>query len=104
MMHIAFSVNNVPIRLTEERLKHICKAHPEMQGRENEIIEVLNKPNLVQQGDAGSLLATKKFDKTPVSNNKYLIVAYKELNSTDGFVLTAFYSSRLRDRKIIWKD
>jgi len=103
-MKIAFSVNGVPIRLTQERVEHIHKNHTEMKGEEDKIPEVVNNPDLVQQGDAGSLLAVKKFDNTPVTKNKYLTVAYKEHSPTDGFVLTSYYSSNLRNRKILWKN
>ena len=103
-MKIAFSVNGVPIRMTEKQLKHIHDNHPEMKTEEDNALETLNDPDLVQQGDAGSLLAIKKFDKTPVTNNKHSNLAYKEISQTDGFVLTAFYSSKLRNRKIIWKN
>lgn len=74
-----------------------------MQGNEDGILETINNPDLVQQGDVGSLLAIKKFDKTIVTENKNLIVAYKELSQTDDFILTAFFSSRIKNRKILWK-
>ena len=103
-MKIAFSVNGVPTKLTEKQLKHIYNNHPEMKTEEDRILETVSNPNLVQQGDVGSLLAIKKFDKTPVTNNKYLNVAYKEPTQTEGFVLTAFYSNKLKNRKIIWEN
>ena len=103
-MLIAFSVNGVPIRLTRERIDHIARGHPEMLNKENDILEAINAPELVQKGDAGSLLAIKKFRKTPVTNDKYLVVAYKELTDDNGFVLTAHYSSDLKRRLVIWKS
>ena len=103
-MKIAFSVRGVPIRLTSERMSHIVKGHPEMEGKEAEILQAINAPDLVQQGDSGSLLAIKKFDKTPVTDNKYLVAAYKESSSEDGFVLTAYYSSELKRRSELWKS
>jgi len=101
-MWSVFSVNGVPIRLTKERLGHIAHRHPELK-EEHSILETLNNPDLVQQGDAGTLLAVKKFDKTPLTENKYLSVVYREVTPQDGFVLTAYYSSTLRQRLIIWK-
>ena len=101
-MWIAFSVNGVPIRLTEERLEHIARRHSEVID-EHMILEVVNNPDLVQQGDAGTLLAIKKFDKSPVTENKHLAVVYRELQE-DGFVLTAYYSSTLKQRTIKWKN
>ena len=103
-MKIAFSVYGVPIRLTQERMAHIVKGHPELDKMEAEILQVINAPDIVQQGDSGALLAVKKFGKTPVTENKYLVVAYKELSETDGFVLTAYYSSELKRRSELWKN
>ncbi len=103
-MLLAFSVNGVPIRLTKERVAHIVKGHPEIAGKETDILEAINSPHIVQKGDAGSLLAIKKFRKTPVSDDKYLVVAYKESTDEDGFVLTAYYSSDLKGRLTIWKS
>lgn len=103
-MLLAFSVNGVPIRLTKERMAHIVKGHPEMAGKESDILEAINSPEIVQKGDAGTLLAIKMFHKTPVSESKYLVAVYKEVSSDDGFVLTAYYSSDLKGRLIIWKS
>src|SRR3989344_639726 len=103
-MKIAFSVAGVPIRLTSERMAHIVKGHPELMNKESEILETINLPEIVQNGDSSSLLAIKKFRKTPVTENKYLVAAYKESSSEDGFVLTAYYSSGLKGRLIIWKS
>ena len=100
----AFSVRGVPIRLTKERMAPIVKGHPELMNKENEILQIINAPEIVFQGDSGSLLAIKKFHKTPVTENKYLVVAYKESSESDGFVLTAYYSSDLKRRLIIWKS
>ena len=102
-MKLVFSVNGVPIRLSGERLKHIEGHHPETTNQEKEILETVNSPDCVQKGDAGTLLAIKKYGKTPVSENKYLVVAYKETSDTDGFVLTSYYQSDLRKRVTIWK-
>ena len=103
-MKLVFSVNGVPIRLTRERLKHITDHHPELAGGDYRILETLNTPDLVQKGDSGTLLAVKKYAKCPVSENKYLVVAYKESSESDGFVLTAYYQSSLRQRMILWKN
>jgi len=84
-MKISFSVNDVPVRLSEERFEHISLRHPEMKDSDEDILQTINNPEMVQRGDAGTLLAIKKFPKTPVAENKFLIVVYKELK------LTVFY-------------
>jgi|SRR3989344_8089392 len=102
-MRISFSVNNVPIRLSEERFQHIAARHREMKDSLLEILETIGNPDMVQKGDVGTLLAIKKFQKTPVSLSKFLVVVYKEEHSSSGFVLTAYYSNKPRNREILWK-
>ncbi len=102
-MKIVKSVNGVPIRLTAERLEHIERRHPEMSGEEDRILETLASPDYVQEGDSETLIAIKHFDKTPLTN-KYCATVYRELGEEDGFVLTAYLSSRPASwRKLIWK-
>ena len=97
-MKIGFSVNNVPIRLSKERFEHISSRHPEMKDSVSDILETINNPDLIQMGDAGTLLAIKKFPRTPVSEQKLLVVVYREVHPADGFVLTAYYTNKPRDR------
>jgi hypothetical protein len=57
----------------------------------------------VQEGDLDTLLATKVFSQTPVGE-KFLVVIYKEVGETDGFVLTAYFTKELsKRRRILWK-
>jgi len=103
-MKIIFSKHNVPIRITDERMVHIINNHPEMCGHEDRIIETITNPDIIFAGDFGEFLAVKLYIKTPVSENKYLIAAYKGINENDGFLITAYFSRRLGNwRKIIWK-
>lgn len=97
-MRITFSVNGVPIRLPEERWKeHIVSRHPELTDCLENVVETIGRPDFIQQGDIGTVLAIKQF------HDKYLVVIYKELNPADGFVLTAYFTKRLRRRTILWK-
>lgn len=102
-MKISFSVNDVPVRLSEERFEHISLRHPEMKDSDEDILQTISSPDMVQRGDAGTLLAIKKFPKTPVAEDKFLIVVYKEVDQANGFVLTAYFSSEPRKRAILWK-
>jgi len=62
-MRIGFSINNVPIRLSKERFEHISSRHPEIKDSISEILEILNNPDFVQKGDAGTLLAKRSYQK-----------------------------------------
>jgi hypothetical protein len=103
-MIIINSKNNISIRINSERLNHIIKGHPEMLGEIEKIKQTIESPEMILQGDYGELLAVRKYDKTPVSKEKYLIVAYKEVNSSNGFILTAYFSRKLnKRRKVLWQ-
>lgn len=74
-----------------------------MINEKGKIVETIGGPDIVQKGDFGTLLAIKFYKKTPLTS-KYLVVVYKELNKTDGFVLTAYFTNKFSERReIIWK-
>ena len=102
-MLIVQSHNGVPIRLTEERWRHVVARHPEMGTLREEVLETIVHPELIQGGDSGDILAVRFWPKTPLTG-KFLVVAYRELGNEDGFVLTAYLTNRPSDkRKILWK-
>lgn len=97
------SKNNLIIRLTDERIKHILVNHPEIGNCISWISDTIENPDLILGGDFGELLAVKLYSKTPVTNNKYLTVVYKE-SDEEGFILTAYFSRSVnKKRKRIWK-
>lgn len=50
-MKIVLSKNNIPIRITDERIIHIRNSHPEMVGEENKFSETIENPVLILEGD-----------------------------------------------------
>lgn len=102
-MEIVQSTNGVPIRLSEERWAHISRAHPEMGSQRECVVETVSAPELVQEGDAGELLAVRHYADTPLTS-KHLVVAYREVSAEDGFVVTAYLTRRpSRRRRVVWK-
>jgi hypothetical protein len=102
-MKIIRSIAGTPIRLTTERFGHIAKRHPEMADQQDRILETLGAPDYVQEGDSGTFIAVKSYPKTPLSQ-KSCAVVYRELNDVDGFVVTAYFTSRPAVwRRILWK-
>jgi len=98
-VEIAISVNGVPIRLTDERWFHIVENHDELAGMVFEILATVGEPDFVVKGWQDELLAVRKI------NSKYLVAAYKEIGGKDGFIITAFITSKIyqiKKRKIIW--
>jgi hypothetical protein len=103
-MDVAISINVIPIRLTDERWHHISIGHPEMADYYYEILETIENPAIVYQGNSGELIALSKQIQP---SGKFFVVVYKETDSKDGFVITAFLSNKqifFEKKKIIWKQ
>ncbi len=86
------------VRLTEERWAHIL-AHPEMAGQRERLIETLVQPDLVIATVKDEMVHTyhRLYESTPVTR-KFLVVAVK-MERDDAFVLTAYFTSRVKKRK-----
>lgn len=96
------SRNGVPIRLPEERWRHIERRHPELRGQRYRVVETIAEPDLIQEGDSGELLAVRWYPRTPLTE-KYLVVPYREATK-DGFVLTAYFTNAIAPhRRTSWK-
>jgi len=102
-MIIVFSVNEIPIRLTTERWEHILRRHPEMESEKVKVLETVENPDFIQEGDYGTLVAVKFYDETLLTS-KYLIVIYREIDKTDGFILTSYFTNKPNEKKkTTWK-
>ena len=69
------SRNGVPIRLTEERWRHIVGQHPEMERQREKALETLSEPGMIQEGDFGELLAIRRYAGTPLGEK---VVVYRK--------------------------
>ena len=99
MLERVLSKNGVFIRLTDERWAHITEEHCELAGLRLEVLETVVNPGRVLAGSEGELLAVRE-----LSGGKQLVVVYREFEK-DGFVITAFLTSRtksLERRTQIW--
>ena len=97
-MEIAQSVNRVPIRLTEERWSHIVNSHEDLAGYFGDVLYTIEEPEWVLRGQGGTLDAVRSYGA-----NRYLVVAYRELSKHDGFVITAYFASRINRRNVLWR-
>ncbi len=99
-MDAAISINDVPIRLTEERWFHIVETHDEMAGRYDEVLSSIEGADYVIQGYRNARVALKA-----VGKRKFMAVIYKEIDKKDGFVITAFLTSKVRIEKevVLWE-
>lgn len=89
------------VRFTQERLEHVLE-HPEMVGQLDRITETLRTPERVVASavDRSVHVYCRFYATTPVTS-KYMHVAIKLL-SDDAFVLTAYYSSRVKRGDPVW--
>lgn len=93
------SVNNVSIRLTDERWAHIIEEHCELAGLRLEVLEAVARPERILAGGEGEKLAIREQEP-----GKFLVVVYRELDH-DGFIITAFLTRRvhsLNRRQQLW--
>ena len=97
-MEIAYSVIRVPIRLTYERWYHITENHDDLASHFHEILETVEKPDIVVQENKGSLKPAKNFGK-----KKWLVAVYREISKSDGFVITAYFLSTKPKGETIWR-
>jgi len=98
ILDIVYSVNNVPIRLTDERWDHIVDNHPELATYYQEILEAVASPEYILRGYPGTLIGVLVFGRSA-----YLHVVYREINQADGFIVTAGFRNKLDRGKIIWR-
>ena len=89
------------IRLPAERWVHITEEHAEMAGYLYDVLETIQEPLTIFEGNSSELLAARE-----IENGKFIIVVYRELSKEDGFVITAFLTKRWKQierRKKIWQ-
>jgi hypothetical protein len=75
MMNTAKSVNGVTIRLPDERWVHIIEEHAEMAGYLYDVLETVQEPLAVFEGNEGELLAARE-----IESGKYIIAVYREVS------------------------
>ena len=100
MTDIVKSKNDVNIRMNEERWFHIIENHDEVAGYYDHVLECIENPDIIIKGYNNALIALKK-----ILNEKFLAVIYKETDKIDGFVITAYFTSKIKleREEILWK-
>ena len=93
------SINNIVIRLTEERWQHIIFAHIELENEIEFVLYAVSNPDYILKGTDDEFLAAiyKHADRL-------LVVVYKE-ETTDGFIITAYYTKKIEKllkKEILW--
>ncbi len=97
-MDIAYSIDGVPIRLTTERWFHIVENHDDLAGHYDDVLGVVENPDLILRGHHGSLIAIRG-----AGRGQYLAVVYRQLAEADGFIITAYFTGKVNRKKAVWK-
>lgn len=63
----------------------------------DDVLDALERPDWVSRGYDGALIAWKGYGL-----RRFLAVVYREVDPADGFVVTAFFTSKPRKRGKIW--
>jgi len=87
----AISISGRTIRLTAKQWMHIVDAHDYMAGNMDKVLETLAEPIDVFDGKDGEAIALREYVKTNITR-KTAVVIYRD--ESDGFVITAFFTSR----------
>ena len=98
-MDVVRSVNGVPIRLTDERWEHIVDGHADLRNDRDRILQVVGSPDIVVRARAGALSALSR-----EASGQSFVVVYREMSEEDGFVITAYRTSRnpaIR-KEVVW--
>lgn len=103
-MDIAISKNGIPIRLTSERWWHIISGHPEIEDYYLELLETNENPIIIYGGNNDAKIAVKQVKD---EYTKFVVVIYKKVDRVDGFVVTAYLTTKqkiLKKENILWKQ
>lgn len=97
-MDFAPSVEGVPIRLTTERWFHIVENHDDLAGYYDDVLQTVENPDMVLRGYRDSLIAARGYGR-----RRYLMVVYRQVSADDGFIITAYFTTRIDRKKVVWK-
>jgi len=90
-----------PVRLTEERLRHILD-HPEMAILQDKIEETLKYPEQVRASNTDyQVILNYRYYFNTLVGDKWLCVVVKYLDN-DAFLLTAYLTNRIKSGELLW--
>jgi len=94
----AYSVNGVPIRLTEERWEHILDSHPDLASLRETLLDAVENPDYILASRRGGMAAV-----LILGRNAFLHVFYIEKSRRDGFIISARVEEKMNKAKIVWR-
>lgn len=98
ILDIVESIDGVPIRLTDERWGHILNGHPLMSGYYERILSTIENPTFILRGNKRSKIAVNNYGR-----KQWLHVVYREINSNDDFIVSAYLKKEYNESSVIWQ-
>ncbi len=85
-----------------DRHRHILE-RPEMLNQEERIKETLKDPDIIKESNHAEdvLLYYRLYETTPVTRKYMLVVA--KIDNSKGFVITAFYTDKIKKGATRWE-
>lgn len=101
MKKILTDYRGYPVRLTEERLRHILE-HPEMAMLQDKIEETLQAPEQVRASNTDyQVILNYRYYFNTLVGDKWLCVVAK-YSDNDAFLLTAYLTNRIKSGQLLW--
>lgn len=101
-MTILHDYDGRSVRLTDERLEHIRKDHPELVGREDLIGTTIRHPRKVVQSISDPSVRLCYSRPNALFAKMVCVVVKDEID--DGFVLSAYLTDRIKRGEILWQS
>jgi len=78
----------------------IVENHDDLAGHYDDVLNVIEDPDYIIKGYRDAIVALKR-----TTERKFLAVVYKEIGKSDGFVITAYFTTKINLEKevIIWQ-
>jgi len=91
------------IRLTQERLAHLLE-HPEMKEQEDKLVKTLLEPDVIIQSQSDETVRLfHRLYKGTIVGDKYLCVVVKYPQRGSAFIITTYFTDKIKTGGILWK-
>ena len=79
---------------------YLTENHDDLAGHYDNVLNVIEYPDYIIEGHGNALIALKRIGK-----EKFLAVVYKEIGKEDGFIITAYFTEKLKleEETILWR-
>lgn len=110
ILAVAKSKNGALIRLTQKQWEHITTARPELGNFMKEIVTAVEEADAVFEPPTRTkpqLHAIKHFERlSDFGLSQNIVVIYRETNSQEGFIITAFPINDKRKKRMyrFWRE